>query len=212
VLPTTLRIYLISVLLALVLTGCRPNQASSGSLLFQDDFSKTSSGWLVGQDSAGQVAYDGGGIRIFVSQPGAARLTVPSLRFTDVHIEADTIKLTGPDNNNFGLVCRYQNESNFYFFEISSDGYYTIGKYIDGVMSLIGMTQMRSHNAIHQGSAINHLRVDCSGYSLVLYVNGEKLAGVEDMDLKSGDVGLIAGALKTPGTDILFDNFSVLQP
>jgi len=204
--------YLIPVLLALLLTGCQTNQASPGSLLFQDDFAKTSSGWLVGQDSDGLVAYDGGGIRIFVKQPGAARLTVPSLRFTDVHIEVDTIKLTGPDDNNFGLVCRYQNESNFYFFEISSDGYYTIGKYIDGVMSLIGMTQMQSHNAIHQGGAINHLRVDCSGSRLVFYVNGEKLAEVEDNEIKSGDVGLIAGAIKTAGTDILFDNFSVLQP
>lgn len=200
------------VLLSLLATGCQANPASPGSLLFQDDFSKPTSGWLVGQDDRGLVQFDGGGLRILVTQPASARLTVPRLSFRDVRIEVDTAKMGGPDDNNFGLVCRYQDEANFYFFEISSDGYFTVGKYKDGVMSLIGMTQMQSHNAIHQGVAINHLRADCSGSTLAFYVNGKQLMGAEDQDLKSGDIGLIAGALKTPGTDILFDNLSVVQP
>jgi hypothetical protein len=79
-------------------------------------------------------------------------------------------------------------------------------------MYLIGMSQMQSHNAIHQGAAINHLRADCAGSNLGFFVNGKKVTGVEDNDLKSGDIGLIAGALKTAGTNILFDNLTVLQP
>jgi hypothetical protein len=198
--------------LALMVSGCQAKTANSGSLLFQDNFSDPSGGWLVGQDTSGLVQYAGGGIRIYVAKPSAARLTVPSLSFSDVRIEVDTLKLGGTDDNNFGLVCRYQDESNFYFFEISSDGYYTVGKYIDGVMSLIGMSQMQSHNAIHQGVAINHLSAECSGSNLAFFVNGKKVSGVEDNDLKSGDIGLIAGALGTAGTDVLFDNLTVVQP
>ena len=210
--PTPLRFLIILAVVALSVSACQPGQYHSGSLLFQDDFSNTSSGWLVDQDEAGLVSYYGGGIRIFVNQPAAARLTVPRLSFTDVRAEVDTLKLGGAEDNNFGLICRYQDKANFYFFEISSDAYYTVGKYKDGVMSLIGMSQMQSHNAINQGVAINHLRADCSGANLAFYVNGNKVAGVVDHDLKSGDVGLIAGAFKTAGTDILFDNFTVLQP
>ena len=210
--PTTLRSFLILSVIALAVAGCQANQAKSGSLLFQDDFSKPSSGWLVGQDGNGLVQYDRGGIRIYVSQPAAARLSVPNLSFNDVHIEVDTAKLAGPDDNNYGLLCRYQDEANFYFFEISSDGYYSVGKYKDGVMSLIGMSQMQSHTSIHQGNALNHLRADCAGPNLDFYINGKKVSGVVDNDLKSGDIGLIAGALKTAGTDVLFDNLSVLQP
>ncbi len=209
---TSLRIFLILSVLALVASGCLANQARSGSLLFQDDFSKPTSGWLVGQDSNGLVQYVGGGMRIFVSQPAAARLTVPDLSFSDVRIEVDTVKLAGPDDNNFGVLCRYQDEANFYFFEISSDGYYGVGKYKDGLMSLIGMSQMQSYNSIHQGAAANHLRADCAGPNLEFYINGNKVTGVEDNDIKSGDIGLIAGALKTAGTDIFFDNLSVVQP
>jgi hypothetical protein len=210
--PTSFRNLLILSVLALAVSGCRANQAAPGSLLFQDDFSKPSSGWLVGQDGSGLVQYISGGMRIFVSQPAAARLTVPNLSFDDVRIEVDTVKLAGPDDNNFGLICRYQDEANFYFFEISSDGYYTVGKYKDGVMSLIGMSQMQSHNIIHQGAAANHLRADCAGSSLAFYINNHKVTSVVDQDLKSGDIGLVAGALKTAGTDIFFDNLSVLQP
>jgi hypothetical protein len=210
--PTSLRFFLILCVLALAVSGCQANQAASGSLLFQDDFSKPSSGWLVGQDGSGLVQYISGGMRIFVSQPAAARLTVPNLSFKDVRIEVDTVKLAGPDDNNFGLICRYQDEANFYFFEISSDGYYTVGKYKDGIMSLIGMSQMQSHNSIHQGASKNHLRADCTGSNLAFYINNQKVTSVVDHELKSGDIGLIAGALKTAGTDIFFDNLSVLQP
>ncbi len=210
--PNPLRFIIIIIIVTLSVSACQPGQYNPGSLLFQDDFSTTSSGWQVSRDQAGLVEYYGGGIRIFVGQPGAARLTVPRLNFTDVRAEVDTLMLGGAEDNNFGLICRYQDAANFYFFEISSDGYYTVGKYKSGAMSLIGMSQMQSHNAINQGVAINHLRADCSGANLVFYVNDKKVSGVEDHDLKSGDVGLIAGALKTAGTDILFDNFTVLQP
>jgi hypothetical protein len=43
-------------------------------------------------------------------------------------------------------------------------------------------------------------------------VNGQKVAEQTDDDFAAGDVGLFAGAFEKPGTDIHFDNFSVLRP
>jgi hypothetical protein len=121
-------------------------------------------------------------------------------------------KFGGPDDNEFGLVCRYIDQDNFYFFTISSDGYYGIGKYKQNHLSLIGMEQMHSSEFIIQGQSINHLRADCIGSQLTFYINGHKVKEVGDADFSTGDVGLIAGTFNTPGADILFDNFSVLKP
>jgi len=65
---------------------------------------------------------------------------------------------------------------------------------------------------ILKGDATNHLRADCIGSKLSLYVNGEFLAQSEDSEFTSGDVGVMAGTLESPGTDIRFDNFVVSKP
>ncbi|NJN80226.1 MAG: hypothetical protein HC797_07025, partial [Anaerolineales bacterium] len=44
------------------------------------------------------------------------------------------------------------------------------------------------------------------------YVNGFQVAQAQDSTLTSGDVGILAGTFDTPGVDIVFDNFVVLQP
>jgi len=124
----------------------------------------------------------------------------------------DAVKAGGPDDNDFGVICRYQDVDNFYFFIISSDGYYGIGKTVDGVQELIGTDQMNPDDAINQGDANNHIKADCVGSHLVLHANGAKLADVEDTSLSSGDVGLIAGTFDEAGADIHFDNFVVRKP
>jgi hypothetical protein len=77
---------------------------------------------------------------------------------------------------------------------------------------LIGATELLPSDAINQGSASNHIRFDCNGDVLTLYVNGQQVDQQTDGEYTSGNVGLIAGTYDTPGTDILFDNFSVYQP
>lgn len=137
---------------------------------------------------------------------------MPGLHFTNIHLEVDATKIGGPDDNHYGVVCRYQDQGNFYFYEISSDGYYATGKFKDGQMSLIGMTQMQSSDLIHQGENTNYLRADCIGDMLTFYVNDKLIATLKDSDFKDGDVGLIAGTLESPEADILFDNFIVRSP
>jgi hypothetical protein len=197
-------------------TSCQSSLAesvNSGTVLFQDDFSNPSSGWMHGTDSNGNIAdYSKGGFRIFVNTNIESYITIPHLQFTDVRIEVEASKIGGPDDNDFGVVCRFQDEKNFYFFEISSDGYYGIGKFKNDQLILLNNEKMQASEIIHQGNGSNHLRADCNHSELIFYVNGQKLAQINDADFKTGDVGLIAGTFKTPGTDILFDNFTVIKP
>src|SRR6185295_6876674 len=100
--------------------------------------------------------------------------------FSDVSIEVDGAKFSGPDNNDFGIICRFVDDDNFYFLIIASDGYQVIGKYLAGQLQYVSATEMQSTDAVKQGNATNHLRGDCVGSTLTLYVNGQQVASVTD--------------------------------
>ena len=125
----------------------------------------------------------------------------------------DATKIGGPDENDLGVICRYKDDSNFYFITISSDGYYGVNKFLDGEQSLVGMDALQFNDTIVKtGSATNHIQVKCIGSNLTLSANGQVLADVIDTDFAAGDVGLIVGTYDTAGADILFDNFVVAKP
>jgi hypothetical protein len=205
---------------ALLLVGCRISGLVAGApqpnqVLFQDNFSNPLSGWTRFSDSGGDANYASGMYRILVNVPGLDLWAHPGLDFDDVRIEADAIKVGGQGDNRFGVICRLNGppeQSNFYVLMISSDGYYGIGKVRGPDTSLLGAAAMLPSEAIHLGGDPNHIRADCVGNRLTLYVNGFKLAEVSDPEFRSGDVGLLAGAYQNPGVDIRFDNFSVLKP
>ncbi len=185
--------------------------SASGDTLFFDDFSNRVTGWDRFTSAEGTMDYDGGGYRFLVNALQTNFWSTPGKDYSDVRLEVDVAKISGPDENRFGLICRYI-DSNYYFFMLSSDGFYTIGKYIASNAMLLGQTEMQSSDSIQQGFAVNHLRADCVGNTLTLYVNGSQVASVQDADFPRGDIGLLVGTFAEPGVDIMFDNFVALQP
>jgi len=211
--------YFVSIILAILMTtlACSVLQSDDTpelpeNVLFQDDFSDTSSGWDQISTADGSTDYEDGHYRIFISTDNMDIWANPGLNFTDVVVEVDATKAGGPDDNDFGVICRYQNIENFYFFITSSDGYFVIGKVVDGEQQLIEAEQMNPSDAINQGASTNHIQADCIGSRLVLRVNGTEIAKVQDVTFSNGDVGLIAGTFSEVGTDIHFDNFVVTKP
>ena len=205
-----------SLILILLLSACLPAtipalpSASSGDVLYQEEFENNTTGWARLSNDNGIMDYDGGGYRILVQQPKLNFWSTPEKDFGDVRVEADVIKINGPDENRMGLLCRYQS-GNYYFFIISNDGFYVIGKFIGGITLLLGQTAMQSSEIIQTGT-MNHLRADCIGNTLTFYINFTEVASAVDTDLPSGDVGVLAGAFNEAGVDVLFDHFVVIQP
>lgn len=204
------RLFAVTLLAVFFLTACQT--ANPGDVLFQDDFSQTTGGWKVGASDHGLAEYNEGALRVLVSASDAVSLSVPQISFGDARIEVDAWKADGADDNQFGIVCRYRDLNNFYFLVISSDGYFGVGKFKDNQFTLLGMAEYQPSEVIQQSAAVNHLRADCIGDTLTLYVNGQKLIEVQDKDFASGSVGVLAGAFQTPGVDVRFDNFTVTQP
>ncbi len=190
-----------------------PTPIQGTDVLFFDDFSDPSSGWDQVNESGYSTDYYQGAYRILVNTDQFDYWANPAEKsFGDVVIEVDATKNGGPEDNDFGVICRYQDPAHFYYAIISSDGYYGITKVtIDNSQLLGGETLMYS-DLIDGGSSTNHLRFDCVGSVLTLYVNGQQLDQQTDDEYTTGNVGLIAGTFDTPGTDVLFDNFSVYAP
>lgn len=187
--------------------------ASSGDLLFQDDFSDISSGWTrLISSMDGNLEYKDGAYHISVDKSELLIWGGPGLNFSDVRLEVDVVNVAGPSDNDFGLVCRSKDRKNFYYFVISSDGYYGIGKVVNSVQELINMDKMLPSESINRGQSRNHIRADCVEDMLSLYVNGDILASVKDAQFSSGEVGLLAGTFQNPGIEVNFDNFLVLRP
>lgn len=187
-------------------------EADSGTVLLSDDFSDPLSGWGVWNRDGGAVGYDLDGLRIAVDESQYDYWSVAGRSFGDVQVEVDATKLAGPDDNDYGIICRYVDKANFYLLVISSDGYYGIAKVRSGQYSMIGSDQLQYSSAIAQGNQLNHLRADCVGSTLRLYANGQLLMTAKDRDFATGDVGVLAGAYNEQGVDILFDNFVVKKP
>lgn len=211
------RLFLFALICIFLFSACSalptqtPQTLAPGSVLFQDDFASATTGWDRMLVNEGVMDYDGGGYRMMVNALQTNFWSTPSKNFTDVRLEVDAGKLAGPDENRIGLLCRF-NGKDYYFFIITSDGFYGVGLFKDGQAVLLGQSEMLSSSNINKGLAINHLRADCAGQTLTFYVNGFQIAQAQDATLTSGDVGIIAGTFATPGVDIIFDNFVVLQP
>jgi hypothetical protein len=198
----------------ILLPACRLSDAitASGQALFHDDFTSAWSGWHPTPATNGLTTFADGVLRVTIPGASASIINVPGLDFGDVRIEVDAVKLGGSEANRIGLVCRYQDPQNYYFFIISTDGFYGVGKVTDGQASLIGMSEMQRSDIIQPQGGLNHLRADCVGQELTLYDNGLKLATAADADHASGDAGLFAGTSTQPGLDVAFDNFVVIKP
>lgn len=206
-------------LLALALVACSDGGAAScdeGGMLFNDDFSgERDCGWAQYDRSGVQTEVVDGALQMTTSQPGQIWWTNPGRTFDDLIITADVEHVSGPEDNAYGLICRYQSSENFYVFLISSDGYYAIGKYQSGsnqVTYLTGDGQYVASDAINQGQAQNSIRAECLGDELRLTVNGEFLESATDPTFVTGDIGLGVGTF-TPGSLVVsFDNVRVLSP
>lgn len=203
---------LVLAMLACSLPGLRTPTPGGEKALMRDDFSNPNSGWEVGEYDTGEVGYSDG--QYFVISYGDANTMwgVASRSFGNVVIEVDATPISGPDNNDYGIICRVQGKEDGrgYYFLISGDGYYAIAKGTDtGYDWLVDFTES---SAIKQGYTTNRIRVVCDGSNLRLYVNGQLVGEASDTEFSSGDIALTATSYENEPVEVRFDNLVVTAP
>jgi hypothetical protein len=200
-----LNLWFVVMLLSLI-AGC-----TGTSQPFTDDFSDPASGWGASSHETYVRGYQQGRYLFQIDVPRLLVWAMSGRTYSDVALEA-IAKAAGQPDNHFGLICRYENEQ-FYYFAISSDGYYGILLMdAEGALRpLTGSAMLRSA-AIRTDGTDNRIAAACEGSTLTLYVNGEQVARVQDETLTQGDVGMAAGALSQGGASIWFDDFEASKP
>ncbi len=179
--------------------------------LFVDDFSDPKSGWDQYDVEEGFAGYIDGAYKIGIFSDQLFGFANPGQAFTDAAIEVIVTKAGGGDDSQFGIICRYQDEDNFYALLVSSDGYASIRQKQLGT-EFTYLAEWTNSPVINQGNATNLLRAECVGNRLSLYANGVLLIEAFDSELPSGDVGLLAGTFSAENVEVLFDNFIVSAP
>lgn len=186
--------------------------ATTVGMLFEDDFSEPDSGWDHFAGEAGMTKYVDETYHILVNAPITDLFANPGQTFKDAIIEVKAARIAGPSNNSFGVMCRTQDNENFYTALISSDGYAGIFRVRQGKYKLLGHDEMLPVAAILGGGASNTIHFECIGNSLALAVNGSPVDAQQDKSYAAGDVGLIAGTFEETGVHIAFDDFKVWLP
>jgi len=183
--------------------------------LFQEDFEGESGVWGSDQWDTFDRGYEEGEYFIELREPNWFAWAYAGQKLEDVSIEVDAYLASGPQDGHFGALCRYADVGNFYYFGISSEGYYAIFRRVEGgdleVLTGEGIGMLPS-SVIKTGGEVNRISAVCQGDELSLYVNGELLDAVTDDTHSRGDVGLGAGSGPRGGGRVRFDDFIVTRP
>ena len=181
--------------------------------LYQDDFRDPASGWESWDEIDTSAKYMDGEYRLGVTHRNYMVWSYPAYdkEVRDFAIDVDARQVEGSLNSSFGPIVRVQTEEEqYYWFQISGDGYFSVELKEDGEWILLHGWEASS--AIRQGlDATNQLRVICHGDQFSFYVNGTHLTDVTDDALRAGSFGLAAGAYDEPPVVVDFDNLSVYE-
>jgi hypothetical protein len=127
-------------------------------------------------------------------------------------VEVDATLITGDEDAAVAVVCRARDLDNYYSLGTLRNGHAFIRKSRnDEYITLAG----GDHSvAIGGDLTAPHIRGECVGSRLTLYVNGQKIEEVEDSEFEAGEVGLWvnAGPDATTLAHASFDNFEVHAP
>jgi hypothetical protein len=200
----------------------------AGSVLYRDPLVDPCGNWerhqLQAPSRQGEPEtvqeYEKGGYRVLLA--GAAPNVIwtgpdSMLGYTslvDYRVEVDAQRIGGPDKNFFGVICRVTSRGGRllggYAFYIGSDGRYLITSESDTYNYNNTLVEGLDPSAI-DGNGVNHIRADCVGTKLALYVNGKKVAEAEDTSSPKGFPGIAVRSIDTPGVDVVFKNFVVTR-
>jgi hypothetical protein len=189
-----------------------PDPTADPGAIYYDDFSDPESGWYTQSSDDHSVLYDWGGLRFRINRANYDMWSYPLQEYSDAIIWVEAAKLEGTNDNTFGLLCRIQEDGDYYAFLISSDGYAGIARRQAGGYRMLSGDSMTYSEAVSSPTGLFRLRASCEGNQLSFFVNDQLVAAASGDGLAAGRVGVLAGTYTQAGVDIFFDNFIVTVP
>lgn len=171
----------------------------------EDDFS---------EDGLFETGYDGttvaylksGELRIAVDEENTLAWSSLDQKVADFYMEIDAIHREGSFDNQFGILARFDEDTNYYLFAASSDGYYTIQLFLDSEWEAIVDWTKTDQIEIGDGS-VNTLGLLAERDTYTFLINDTIVDSATDDTLGGTTLALNAAAFSEPPIDIAFDNF-----
>ena len=177
-------------------------------MVYVDDLK--SGAWVNEKSEDFRLQYTMGGYAISNKVVRDIVFSVREESYLDMQIEVTVRRLEGPSDGYSGIICNFQNGTNYYILAIGVDGWYGIGLKKAGQLKFLqeGVDQS---GAVRKGNSDNLLRAECAKGNLTLWANGIQLATAKDRTFISGTIGLGVGNRIVPGTVVLFQNFKLFS-
>ncbi len=149
-----------------------------------------------------------GALRVHVFEVGQVAWASAGRTYGNFRLTVEATQVSGPADNEYGVLVRMQDDQHFYAFSISGDGYVRAARYNGASWIILGPDWSES-DAVHQGEATNILEVEATGATFVFRVNGVQVLQIEDATYAKGDIGLYAGTFSEGDVVITFDKLEV---
>src|SRR5690606_17228677 len=102
----------------------------------EDDFAADNGTWGIGYTGDTTVYFRAGMLHVAVDAESTVAWGGSATRARDFYAEVDAVHREGALNNQFGILFQLEDNQNFYFFSVGSDGYYALQRLVDGAWEM----------------------------------------------------------------------------
>ncbi|MBW7884608.1 MAG: SH3 domain-containing protein [Caldilineaceae bacterium] len=189
------------------------------TVVLRDGFDDSASGWEVGDYDGGVVGYGDGYYFITADLEDEVMWGEAGRWFSGIAVEFDVTAVRGPENDlvGYGMKCGIpgdDREVQGYGVFVSADGEYALFRIIKKPEGEIGnnyepLVDWTASAAIKQGYVTNHLRIECTGNALVLYINDELVDVAQVEGEIEGDIALAAVSFTEETAEVHFEDLVI---
>ncbi|BAZ10917.1 TPR repeat-containing protein [Calothrix sp. NIES-4071] len=208
----TIAIVLILSLITSIILKPQHNTDFFPNTLVQDDFKSPSNNWNI----SSSAKIKNGGLFYNETKKNNVSTSIWSGNnniIANFDFSASTKKVNGSDDLQFGLIARYNrqtqsNGDNFYYLLIQGNGEFAMGK-LSASNKWEDKVGWRKSNVINKGNSINRLRIVCYERKVIGWINDQRVGIFEDDSLTSGQIGFISARGEGDSVAVYFDNVIV---
>ncbi len=180
---------------------------------YYDGFRRDTGAWHTPSNDERTVAYTDRTLRFELDRSNLLTFSAytPAEEFTanDYYVEVLGSHLDGDRDGNYGLLFRYVDNENFYFFDIANGGY-GLRKFEGGEWTTLVPLTVDDRLDGAPG-AVHRLGVWVAGSEIALLLDGAVVATYADATFPSGGVGLGAGTFDAEHYQVAFDDLEIWQ-
>ncbi len=177
-------------------------------ILYENDFSHPAGDWWVNEDENGTAKYQDQTYHITANKGDRINWSVLEKKtFYDGVLNFTYQKISGDENTGAAVFWRIMDTNNFYGMQITSEGYYSIFKYLDS--NLVEIVPWKKSSLLLKGFDANFIMIVFEGHNIDIYFNNKYETNFTDLSFPYGKIALGAFPTNSSDVEIIFSDLIV---